>query len=68
MRILIPSDVLPPRCGGSSWSTYYLVKALQKRCHEIEVIVPKPGLNGISFGTGASSKISCLVTFPKDLT
>ncbi len=50
MRILIPTDVFPPRCGGSGWSTYYLVRALQKRGHEITALVPKPNVSGISFG------------------
>src|SRR5438034_1138042 len=26
MRILIATDVFPPRCGGSGWSAYYLAR------------------------------------------
>ena len=50
MRILMPTDVFPPFCGGSGWSTYYLAKALEKRGHEITIIVPKPDVKGVSFG------------------
>lgn len=57
MRIFMPTDVFPPRCGGSGWSTFYLAKALQKRGHEIEVAVPKPGVRGTSYGRYEGLKI-----------
>ena len=50
MRILLPTDVFPPFCGGSGWSTYYLAKVLEKKGHEITIIVPKPNVKGVSFG------------------
>jgi len=50
MRILMPTDVFPPRCGGSGWSAYYLAKALEERGHEVTVLVPKPNLKGVSLG------------------
>lgn len=38
MRLLLATDVFPPRCGGSGWSTYYLARALRARGHEIAVV------------------------------
>jgi len=29
LKILIATDVFPPRCGGAGWSTYYLARALR---------------------------------------
>ncbi len=49
MRILVPTDVFPPYCGGSGWSAYYLVKALKEK-HDVTVIVSKPNVSGIARG------------------
>lgn len=38
MRLLLATDVFPPRCGGSGWSTYHLARALRARGHEIAVV------------------------------
>ncbi|MCL5256554.1 MAG: glycosyltransferase family 4 protein [Chloroflexi bacterium] len=43
MRVLLASDVFPPRCGGSGWSTYYLAKGLLQRGHQVKVAVPRTG-------------------------
>lgn len=65
MRILIPTDSFPPRCGGSGWSTYELARGLRARGHDVTVVQPKPGtpagarertyddLRVIDFGTAA---------------
>src|SRR3990170_6468271 len=37
-RILIATDVFPPVCGGSGWSTYELARGLRSRGHEIVVV------------------------------
>ncbi len=44
MRVLIVTDVFPPKCGGSGWSSYYLCKALRSKGHD--VLVAMPGKNG----------------------
>jgi hypothetical protein len=43
MKILIPTDSFPPRCGGSGWSTYELARGLRTRGHEVVVLHPRPG-------------------------
>ncbi|NWJ97017.1 MAG: glycosyltransferase family 4 protein [Chloroflexi bacterium] len=43
MRLALVSDVFPPKCGGSGWSTFYLAQALQQRGHQVAVVVPKEG-------------------------
>ena len=43
MRILIVTDVFPPGCDGSGWSTYYLCKALRSEGHDIIIITAKKG-------------------------
>src|SRR3954452_13900974 len=43
MRILLATDVFPPRCGGSGWSTYYLGRALRARGHTVAVVRPRFG-------------------------
>lgn len=40
LKILMPTDVFPPRCGGSGWSSFFLAKALQERGHRVDVVVP----------------------------
>ena len=43
MRVLITTDVFPPVCGGSGWSTYELARGLRARGHEITVVRPRVG-------------------------
>ncbi len=43
MNILLTTDVFPPYCGGSGWSTYFLAKGLQKQGHNIKVITYQQG-------------------------
>jgi len=40
LRVLLPSDVFPPRCGGAGWSAHALALALIERGHAITAIVP----------------------------
>lgn len=48
MRILLPSDVFPPRCGGAGWSAHALAAALLDRGHAVTAIVPQPGAAGLA--------------------
>lgn len=41
MNLAIVSDVFPPKCGGSGWSSFFLAKALAERGHKIQVVIPK---------------------------
>ena len=43
MRVLITTDVFPPVCGGSGWSTYELARGLRSRGHEITLVRPRTG-------------------------
>lgn len=43
MKIGLVSDVFPPKCGGSGWSSFYLAQALRQRGHVVKVVVPKEG-------------------------
>ena len=43
MRVLITTDVFPPICGGSGWSTYELARGLRARGHDITVARPRFG-------------------------
>ena len=38
MRLLLATDVFPPRAGGSGWSTYHLARALRARGHAVAVV------------------------------
>ncbi|MEO7910774.1 MAG: glycosyltransferase family 4 protein [Roseiflexaceae bacterium] len=40
LRVLLPSDVFPPRCGGAGWSAHALALALIERGHTLKAIVP----------------------------
>jgi glycosyltransferase involved in cell wall biosynthesis len=40
MRILIATDMFPPVCGGSGWSTYELARGLRQRGHHVVVVQP----------------------------
>ena len=41
MRLLIATDVFPPRCGGSGWSAYELARGLRARGHELTIVRPR---------------------------
>jgi glycogen synthase len=41
MNLAIISDVFPPKCGGSGWSSFYLAQALQAQGHTVRVVVPR---------------------------
>ena len=43
MRVLITTDVFPPVCGGSGWSTYELARGLRARGHEMTLVRPRTG-------------------------
>jgi len=47
VKILIATDVFPPKSGGSGWSTFHLARALQQRGHDLEIALPKLGGRGI---------------------
>lgn len=46
LTILLATDVFPPRCGGSGWSTYHLARALRARGHRLLIARPREGLRG----------------------
>ncbi len=46
MRILLPTDVFPPRCGGAGWSAHALACALMERGHRVTALVPQQGACG----------------------
>jgi glycosyltransferase involved in cell wall biosynthesis len=46
--VWLVTDVYPPGCGGSGWSTHALAQTLAARGHEIEVIGLDPGARGVS--------------------
>ncbi len=37
-RVLVTTDSFPPKCGGSGWSTWELVRGLQALGHEVRVL------------------------------
>ena len=43
LTIILATDVFPPRCGGSGWSTYHLAAALRARGHRVIVARPRDG-------------------------
>ena len=43
LKVVLVTDVFPPRSGGSGWSTYYLGKALSERGHAVQVVRPVYG-------------------------
>lgn len=47
MKILVATDVFPPKSGGSGWSAFYLARGLAERGHVVRVALPKAGLKGI---------------------
>ncbi len=48
LRVLLPSDVFPPRCGGAGWSAHALALALLARGHLLTAVVPQQGGRGIA--------------------
>ena len=50
LTILLATDVFPPRCGGSGWSTYHLGRALRARGHRVVVARPRGGLRDSRLG------------------
>ncbi len=43
MRIVLASEVYPPRAGGAGWSTRALARALRAGGHEVTVVTTSPG-------------------------
>jgi glycogen(starch) synthase len=43
MKILLPTEVYPPRAGGAGWSTRALALALKGAGHEVTVVTTSPG-------------------------
>jgi glycogen synthase len=41
VKVLIATDVFPPRCGGAGWSAYYLARALRARGHTVAIARPR---------------------------
>ncbi|HEX9369918.1 MAG TPA: hypothetical protein VF897_02900, partial [Roseiflexaceae bacterium] len=50
LRVLLPSDVFPPRCGGAGWSAHTLALALIERGHHVTAIVPRRTTNDARYG------------------
>ncbi len=43
MKVLVATEVYPPRAGGAGWSTRALALALREAGHEITVLTTSPG-------------------------
>ncbi|HUH13567.1 MAG TPA: glycosyltransferase, partial [Longimicrobiales bacterium] len=43
MRIVLASEVYPPRAGGAGWSTRALALGLRAAGHEVTVVTTSPG-------------------------
>ncbi|HEU5098629.1 MAG TPA: glycosyltransferase family 4 protein [Roseiflexaceae bacterium] len=41
LRVVLPSDVFPPRSGGAGWSVHALALALIERGHDVTAVVPR---------------------------
>jgi len=46
--VWLVTDVYPPGCGGSGWSTHALAQTLATRGHDVEVIGLDPAARGVS--------------------
>lgn len=58
MRIVLASEVYPPRAGGAGWSTRALALALRGAGHEVSVVTTSPGpadLDGLAIARLAVS-------------
>ncbi|MDZ4720868.1 MAG: glycosyltransferase family 4 protein [Roseiflexaceae bacterium] len=47
-RILLPTDVFPPKCGGAGWSAHALALALIEQGHRVMALVPQRGKAGLT--------------------
>lgn len=47
MKILLATDVFPPKSGGSGWSAFYLARALAQRGHVVRVVMPRAGSQAV---------------------
>ena len=43
MRVLLVSEVYPPRAGGAGWSTRALALGLREAGHDVQVVTTSPG-------------------------
>ena len=53
MRVVLVSEVYPPRAGGAGWSTRALALGLRAAGHDVSVLTTSPGaedLDGLSVG------------------
>ncbi|MFQ5744149.1 MAG: glycosyltransferase, partial [Acidobacteriota bacterium] len=57
-HILLVTDVYPPGCGGSGWSTHALALALKEYGHQVEVISVEPSLSGLSQRTWEGIRVT----------
>jgi glycosyltransferase involved in cell wall biosynthesis len=67
LRVLLPSDVFPPRCGGAGWSAHALALALIERGHAVTAIVPRRQTiddRRWSIGAAAAGRPSSIVHRP----
>jgi glycosyltransferase involved in cell wall biosynthesis len=48
VAVWLVTDVYPPGCGGSGWSTHQLALTLAERGHAVEVIAIDPARDGVS--------------------
>ena len=46
-RVWLVTDVYPPGCGGSGWSTHALARVLRDRGHRVSVIGTDPGHSSV---------------------
>lgn len=47
-RILFPTDVFPPKCGGAGWSAHALARALLGQGQHVTALVPQRGGHGLT--------------------
>ena len=47
-RIWLVTDVYPPECGGSGWSTHALARVLLDHGHDVAIISIDPGRPGVT--------------------
>ncbi len=48
LAVLLVTDVYPPGCGGSGWSTHALAQTLSTRGHPVEVVGMDPASTGLT--------------------
>ena len=59
-RVGLVTDVYPPRCGGSGWSTRALARTLLDRGHTVDIFVVDPQGSGVSQRRFEGLPITCL--------